>query len=104
MPKNSKTTYVYKLFRVKRSNGKVTTVSLNPELYTQAQMQVPGGDRAVGQFIRECAKQFEPGMNKSCSGYCSSKLQAYLTELRNNRAKAAAAATASAGSRVAALA
>ncbi|KWT98301.1 MULTISPECIES: hypothetical protein [unclassified Variovorax] len=84
-----KTTYFYKLFRVKRSDGRVTTVSLNPLLVTQACRAVPGGLPSVNKLVREAAARFETGMYKNCSGYVSKQLTAAvevaLVERRSNR-------------------
>ncbi len=69
-----KATYYYKLFRVKRSDGRVTTVSVDPILVTRA-CQVMGGLRSVSKAVRDAAFEYEDGMFKSCSGYVSEKLR-----------------------------
>lgn len=69
-----KTSYFYKLFRVKRSDGRVTTVSICPVLATTATRRLPGGLREVGRFVREAALAFEDGMAKNCSGFVASRL------------------------------
>lgn len=73
MNQKSKSNYYYKLFRVKRSNGRVTTVSMDPVLVTRA-CQVMGGLRSVGKLVRETALTYEPGMGKNCSGFVAQKL------------------------------
>lgn len=69
-----KATYYYKLFRVKRSDGRVTTVSLDPVLVTQACKTIDGGLREVSKLVRSVALGFEDGMYKSCSGYVRQQL------------------------------
>lgn len=69
-----KATYYYKLFRVKRNDGRVTTVSMDPVLVTRA-CQVMGGLRSVGKLVREAALSYEDGMFKNCSGYVSEQLR-----------------------------
>lgn len=82
----SKTTYYYKLFRVKRNDGRVTTVSVNPELVIRA-CQVLGNDDVVKKFVRSAAYEYNRGMDdaRSCSGYVSSQLRKEL-EARQARA------------------
>jgi len=46
--KKAKATYYYKLFRVKRSDGRVTTVSVDPVLAMRA-CQAMGGLKPVGK-------------------------------------------------------
>jgi hypothetical protein len=73
--KGEKTTYYYKLFRVKRSDGRVTTVSVDPVLVTKA-CQVMGGLKPVAKRVREAAFEYvEGGESKSCSGYVQSQLR-----------------------------
>lgn len=66
--------YYYKLFRITKKDGKVSTVSLDPVLAAKA-AQVMGGLKPVGKFVRTVASQYEDNMHKSCSGYVSSKLK-----------------------------
>jgi hypothetical protein len=75
----SKTTYYYKLFRVKRNDGRVTTVSVNPELVIRA-CQVLGDGDVVKKFVRSAAYEYNTGMGeaRSCSGYVSSQLRKEL--------------------------
>ena len=58
-----KATYYYKLFRVTRKCGKITTVSVDPILVTKA-CQVMGGLRNVGKLVRDAAFTYEAGMQK----------------------------------------
>ncbi len=88
-----KATYYYKLFRVKRNDGRVTTVSVDPILVTKA-CQVMGGLRSVGKLVREAALSYEEGMYKNCSGFVSQQLR---------QAVAAAAAERTAQAQLAAL-
>lgn len=69
-----KSVYYYKLFRVKRNDGRVTTVSVDPILVTKA-CQVMGSLRSVGKVVREAALTYEQGMHKNCSGFVSLQLQ-----------------------------
>lgn len=69
-----KTSYYYKLFRVKRNDGRVTTVSMDPILVTRA-CQVMGDLRAVSKLVREVALSYEDGMYKNCSGYVAEQLR-----------------------------
>jgi DNA-binding cell septation regulator SpoVG len=71
---SSKSTYYYKLFRVKRNDGRVTTVSMDPILVTKA-CQVMGGLRSVGKLVRESALTYNDGMHKNCSGFVSLQLR-----------------------------
>lgn len=73
----TKSSYYYKLFRVKRQDGRVTTVSMDPILVTRA-CQVMGGLRSVGKLVRESALTYAPDMHKSCSGFVSSQLRAQV--------------------------
>lgn len=50
------TDYLYKLFRVKGSDGRSTTVSVDPVL-VQAAMRVLG-DKEVARFIREASLRY----------------------------------------------
>lgn len=87
-----KTSYFYKLFRVKRKDGRVTTVSIDPVLVTTACRNMPGGLREVGRFVREEALAFEAGMYKNCSGFVASRLSAKISEAMNARREALATA------------
>lgn len=81
----SKASYYYKLFRVKRMDGRVTTVSMDPILVTRA-CQVLGGLRAVGKLVREAAFIYEPEMYKNCSGYVAKCLREKISAAAAERA------------------
>lgn len=88
-----KATYYYKLFRVKRKDGRVTTVSMDPILVTRA-CQVMGGLRSVGKLVREAAFTYEDGMYKNCSGYVAEQLRQAMVKAAAERAALRAAAQA----------
>ncbi len=88
----AKATYYYKLFRVKRSDGRVTTVSVDPGLAMRA-CQAMGGLKPVGKLVREAALSYEDGMYKNCSSFVSQKLKTAMEEAVRNRATAAQTAT-----------
>lgn len=91
-----KTAYYYKLFRVKRNDGRVTTVSVDPILVTKA-CQVMGDLRKVGKLVREAALSYEDGMYKNCSGFVSKQLrEAVAVQAAAGRAASAVAAAAAA--------
>lgn len=87
--KKPKTSYFYKLFRVKRSDGRVTTVSVDPALAMRA-CQAMGGLKPVGKLVREAARAYEDGTYKSCSGYVTLQLKEALESARRERAAVAA--------------
>lgn len=92
-----KATYYYKLFRVKRQDGRVTTVSMDPILATRACQLM--GVRVVSKLVRELALTYQEGMYKNCSGYVAEQLRQALSREqaeRQQRRLAAAAATAAA--------
>ena len=93
--KKPKATYYYKLFRVKRKDGRVTTVSVDPILVTRA-CQVMGGLSSVGKLVRDAAFSFEDGMYKNCSGYVSEQLRQAVKKAADARTAAASAAASSA--------
>ena len=82
-----KATYYYKLFRVKRNDGRVTTVSIDPILATRA-CQVMGSLRTVGKLVREAALTYEDGMHKNCSGFVSQQLREAVAGAMTRRAMA----------------
>lgn len=92
---NEKSSYYYKLFRVKRSDGRVTTVSMNPILVTQACRVVQGGIDSVGQLVRKAALNYEEGTAKNCSSYVSDQLRQEIKQATEVK-KAAQASLASA--------
>lgn len=75
----SKTTYYYKLFRVKRNDGRVTTVSVDPSLVAQA-CQVMGDPSVVSKLVRSAALAYNAGMPeaRNCSSYVSLQLRKEL--------------------------
>lgn len=87
---NPKTTYYYKLFRVRRSDGRVTTVSMNPVLVTQA-CRAMGGLRPVGQAVREAALGYTDGESKNCSHYVAEQLRGIISRISAERRQAAQA-------------
>jgi hypothetical protein len=88
MSKGEKTTYIYKLFRVKRSDGRVTTVSVDPALFMKA-CHAMGGMKPVATRVRQAALEYqEGGVVKSCSGY----VQAQLRTIVSNKGVVPAAA------------
>lgn len=78
-----KASYFYKLFRVRRQSGKVTTVSVDPVLVTHAIKQFGGVD-LVGQFVRETAANYDECSHKpkykSCSGFVAEMLRQRVRE------------------------
>lgn len=74
--------YFYKLYRVTRADGRVTTVSIDPALVTHA-VKAFGSDRQVGSFVREVAARYQDGQYKSCSGYVSKALESKVAEIRS---------------------
>lgn len=85
--KKQKASYYYKLFRVKRSDGRVTTVSLDPALAVRA-CQYMGGLKAVGKIIREAAMDYEDDKYKSCSGFVAQQLREAVEKASKARATA----------------
>jgi hypothetical protein len=63
----------YRLLRVKRSDGRLTTVSLDPKVVAEA-VQVMGGLRPVSTLVREFAFQYTDADAKNCSSYVEAKL------------------------------
>lgn len=89
--KKEKVTYCYKLFRVKRADGRVTTVSMDPGLAIRAANAI-GGFPSVGRLVRKVALQYEDGTFSSCSGFVSHKVRQELEKAQRER-KAKAQAT-----------
>jgi hypothetical protein len=78
-PEAIKSTYYYKLFRVKRSDGRVTTVSVDPVLVTRA-VQVLGGLRPVGALVRKAALEYAKTPEFcACSRFVQRQLQDAIT-------------------------
>lgn len=88
-----KAAYYYKLFRVRRSDGRVTTVSVNPVLVAQA-CQKMGGLQAVGQTVRTAALTYEDGAGKNCSNFVSQALREAMSQATAARQAANLAASA----------
>lgn len=87
--KKGKTTYFYRLFRVRRSDGRVTTVSMRPELVARA-CKLMGDVKPVGRFVREAALAYEDSRKAdfgSCSGYVSKQLAQMVKELEAKAAQ-----------------
>lgn len=89
--------YYYKLFRVRRDDGRVTTVSVDPVLVTHA-VKVMGGLKPVGKFVREIALTYQDGTYKSCSGFVSLQLEKEVSTRNAARPSVVAAAAAAAAS------
>lgn len=65
------TTYYYKLFRVKRADGRVTTVSLDPVVVAKATQRL-GGPKNVGALVRKLAFAYlKTDALPSCSRFVS---------------------------------
>lgn len=77
----SKTSYDYKLFRVRRADGAVTTVSVTSELFEQA-CDVMGGVKPVADYVREVALECQLGMSPSCSTRVASSLRQRIAQIR----------------------
>lgn len=77
--RSASSAYYYKLFRVKRSCGKVTTVSVDPILVTRA-CQIMGGLTPVSKLVREAAAAYNPEEAKNCSGYVTEQLRKAMVE------------------------
>lgn len=75
--------YYYKLFRVKRADGRVTTVSLDPVLVAKA-CQVLGGLAEVGTAVRAAALAYETGAGRNCSNFVSSVLRDSVAQAQDN--------------------
>lgn len=73
-----KADYDYKLFRIKREDGKVTTVSVKDDEYIKFIIGFGGGvngESAVSDFVRDAALRFRPELHgKNCSGYIRAEL------------------------------
>jgi len=70
-PRPGSTTYYYKLFRVKRADGRVTTVSVDPVLVEKA-VRTLGGTKEVGALVRKLALGYlKTNDVQSCSRFVS---------------------------------
>lgn len=92
---NNKAGYCYKLFRVKRADNCVTTVSMDPALATIACRHL-GGLSKVSMLVRELSLAFdaqpEPGRNRS--RFVSTSLMQEVARAKTQAAKPAEAVTA----------
>lgn len=84
-----KATYYYKLFRVKRKDGRVTTVSMNIGLVTQACRTIGNLD-LVGKIVRAAALEYEDGTYKNCSGFVANQLKAEVLKKKQSASQMAA--------------
>ncbi|MDO9176981.1 MAG: hypothetical protein Q7U16_01460 [Agitococcus sp.] len=89
-----KATYYYKLFRVKRDDGRVTTVSMDPVLVTHACRVVPGGIDIVGKLVRKAALSYKDGTSKNCSSFVAEQLRQEMKQASEKKKGAAALANA----------
>lgn len=75
-----RSSYTYKLFRVRTHEGKSTTVSVDPALVQKA-CEVLGGTRPVGAAIRSYSIAYQPGTAEmSRSRYVSRRLLDTIAE------------------------
>lgn len=88
--KKEKVTYCYKLFRVKRADGRVTTVSMDPVLAIRAANAI-GGFGSVGKLVRQAALQYEDGTFSSCSGFVAQRVKQELERAQKERSAAGVA-------------
>jgi hypothetical protein len=92
----NKPTYIYKRFRVKRADGKSTTVSVDPALVVRA-CQTMGSLSSVGRVVREAALSYDSNaVGKNRSAHVSTKLNEVISKGRTPATVAAQADTASA--------
>lgn len=77
----SKPTYIYKRFRVKKADGKSTTVSVDPALVMKA-CQTMGSLNSVGKVVRDAALSFDESdtKGKNRSAHVSQRLQEMLSQ------------------------
>jgi hypothetical protein len=76
---------VYELFRVKRNDGKVTTVSVDPVLVTKA-CQLMKDPKAVSKLVRDAAFNYEKDeINRSCSGFVTSHLREAISYMQKHK-------------------
>lgn len=69
-----KAQYTYKLFRVKRRDGKSTTISLDPVLVLVA-IKTLGSAKEVGAMVRDASMQYTKGVDRcSISRFVAHKL------------------------------
>lgn len=83
--KPQKTQYYYKLFRVRRGDGRVTTVSVDPALVAVACRSM-GSLKAVSNHVRQAALTYEDGTGKNCSNFVSNSLRKVIEAPRKSAA------------------
>jgi hypothetical protein len=84
--KSEKTSYIYKLFRVKRSDGRITTVSMDPALVMQA-VRALGDVKPVAKHVRKAAYEYVDGEGaKNCSAHVQAQLLSVVASIRNRSA------------------
>lgn len=66
--------YYYKLFRVKKSDGKISTVSMDPVLVTKA-CQVMGGLNNVTDFVKSTTTKYNTEVGLNCSAFIAKELK-----------------------------
>lgn len=89
----NKPTYIYKRFRVKRTDGKSTTVSVDPSLVIRA-CQAMGSLNSVGRVVREASLSYDATpTGKNRSAHVSEILKGIVSK---GQQPAAAVATATA--------
>lgn len=76
--------YSYFLVRVKRSDGRITTVSL-PSMEMKAASAVLGGINAVRNLAREAALVFKPELAASCSAYALQRVAQAVYAVTHSR-------------------
>lgn len=73
-------TFYYKVFRVRRADGRVTTVSVDPEL-VEAVSKKLGSTKAASDLVRKAAFDYtESEELGSCSKFVQRRLAAALAE------------------------
>ena len=73
-------TYFYKLFRVKLGDGRVTTVSLDPQLLARAEKPM-GGARPLNAWVRQTALSYTSDPSVGPSAFVAELLRAELDKL-----------------------
>ncbi len=66
--------YDYTQVRILRDTGRVSTVSLDPELTNRVQQKL-GSRRAMTKFARTAALAYRDGMALTCSGFVAQRMQ-----------------------------
>lgn len=78
-----KTSHFYKQFRIRRADGRSTTVSVEPELFMEA-VRALRGVQNVEDAVRAAALKFgtEENHGTNCSGFVSKQLRQHVKEVR----------------------